>query len=105
MNDQKVKEKLFIIDDQFQIYKIEESEEGNEPYDVSLQQNLVMSEYRELSHELRQLKSLPWSRVSITDNCITMNGITLDFKDGYSWKLVSDEKLKDSTQQWTVKSC
>ena len=64
-----------------------------------------MTEYRELSNELRQLKDLPWSRLSITDDCITLNGKTLNFKDGYSWKFEYNDKDYTQQSQWTVKSC
>ena len=42
-------EKLFVIDEQFQIWKLEESDEETELYTASERQNLSMTEYRELA--------------------------------------------------------
>lgn len=98
--DPNANDQLFLLDENYQVWKIKESlaEEGH--YILEERQNLAQYEYRELSGELRQLKNRPWSKISITDVCITLNQKTMNFKDGYAW----DYEF-DTEQQQSVISC
>lgn len=64
---------------------------------------MSLNQYRELLQYLRKLENEPWTRLSITDQCITLNEKTLNFNDGYTWDF---EYAKKSEQdKWNVMSC
>ena len=67
------------------MWKIEETREVTKPYNIEEKQDLSLNEYREIAQQLRLLSSQDWAKLSITDQSITVNEKTMNFKDGYSW--------------------
>ena len=67
------------------MWKIEETRDVTEPYNIEEKQNLSLIEYRDIVQQLRLLSRRDWARLSITDSSITVNGKTMNFKDGHSW--------------------
>ena len=66
-------------------------------YETWEKTDLSQPQFSQLIHELRKIKNQRWARVSITDECITINGKTLNLLDGHSWDLeYFDEKSKES---------
>ena len=96
LTDRNINNKVFVIDEQLQLYQLQEDPDTNSYFSI---ERHSLAGYKDLAPSLRYLEQNSWTRASITDSSITIQGRTLNFKDDYSWDFV----FKDKVEKWKWK--
>ena len=78
------------------MWQLQEDNEANAYYSVERNSLAV---YTDLAASLRYLKMNDWTRASISENSITIQDRTLNYKDEYSWVFA----FKDKMDKWKWK--
>ena len=92
-DDRTFTNELFVIDEQMQLWQLQEDLDANSYFSVERQSLAI---HKDLAPALRYLKINPWTRASIAEKSITIQERTLNFNDEYSWVF----SLKDRLEKW-----
>ena len=100
LNDRTFTNELFVIDEQMQLWQLQEDHDATTYFAVERQS---LAAHKDLASSLRYLKTSPWTRASIAENSITIQGRTLNFKDEYSWNFTFKDRIEK--WKWKVSTC
>ncbi len=97
--ERQVLNKLFFIDDSNQLMSMQQNEDDT--YKVS--DHTDLAELHSLAQVLRHMAVDPFSRISISERCITIDNKTVNLRNDYAWDLsinTVNDKQAEADVKW-----